>query len=117
MPAPDLPIPEAAARLRDGSLTAVELTEAHLDRIAALDPDIRAFVAVAPDAARAAAAEADRELAGGCDRGPLHGIPVAVKDLIDVEGFPTACGSRLRAGEIAGDDAVVVTRLRAAGAV
>ncbi len=117
MPAPDLPIPEAAAAIRDGSLTARDLTDAHLARIAALDPALHAFVAVTPDAARAAASEADRELAAGCDRGPLHGIPIALKDLIDVAGLPTACGSRLRSGAIAGSDAAIVTRLRAAGAV
>jgi aspartyl-tRNA(Asn)/glutamyl-tRNA(Gln) amidotransferase subunit A len=118
MPAPDLAIPEAAARLRDGSLTAVALNDAHLARIAALDPTLHAFVAVTPEAARAAAAQADRELAAGHDRGPLHGIPVAVKDLVDVAGLPTACGSRLRAGAAPAEaDAAVVTRLRAAGAV
>jgi aspartyl-tRNA(Asn)/glutamyl-tRNA(Gln) amidotransferase subunit A len=117
MPAPDLGIPAAATRLRDGRLTSAELVEAHLARIAALDPDLHAFVAVTADAARAAAAEADRELAAGRDRGPLHGIPVAVKDLIDVAGLPTLCGSRLRMGAVADADALVVARLRAAGAV
>jgi aspartyl-tRNA(Asn)/glutamyl-tRNA(Gln) amidotransferase subunit A len=118
MPAPDLIIPEAAARLRDGSLTARDLTDAHLARIAALDPALHAFVAVTPEPAHAAAAEADRELAAGHDRGPLHGIPIAVKDLVDVAGQPTACGSRLRDGAAPAEaDAAVVTRLREAGAV
>jgi aspartyl-tRNA(Asn)/glutamyl-tRNA(Gln) amidotransferase subunit A len=117
MTPPDLSIPEAAARLRDGSLTAVALTQAHLARIAARDPALHAFVALDAEAALAAAAEADRALASGRDLGPLHGIPIAVKDLIDVAGLPTACGSRLRSGAIAEADAAVVTRLRDAGAV
>jgi aspartyl-tRNA(Asn)/glutamyl-tRNA(Gln) amidotransferase subunit A len=115
---PDLPIPEAAARLRDGSLTAVALAEAHVARIAALEPRLYAFVMLTAEAALAAAAEADRELAQGLDRGPLHGIPVAVKDLIDVAGLPTVCGSRSRQGAAVADaDAAVVARLRQAGAV
>lgn len=116
MPAPDLAIAEAARRLRDGSLTAVELTEAHLARIAARDPGLHSFVLVAADAARAEAAAADRALAAGDDRGPLHGIPLAVKDLADVAGLPTACGSR-RPAPVATADAAVVARLRRAGAV
>ncbi len=115
---PDLPIPEAARRLREGSLTAVALAEAYLARIAARDPAIHAFVAVAGDAALAAAAAADRELAEGIDRGPLHGIPVGLKDMIDVAGLPTLCGSRARASApAAAADAAVVARLRVAGAV
>jgi aspartyl-tRNA(Asn)/glutamyl-tRNA(Gln) amidotransferase subunit A len=113
----DLAIREAAARLRDGSLTAVDLAEAHLARIAVRDPTAHAFVVLDAEAALAVAADADRELAEGRDRGPLQGIPLAVKDLIDVAGLPTACGSRLRAGAIAETDAAVVARLRAAGAV
>lgn len=113
---PDLPILGAAARLRDGSLTSRALTEAHLARIAARDPALYSFALVAPDAALAEAAAADRALAAGDDRGPLHGIPLAVKDLIDVAALPTACGSRRSAGPAPGD-AAVVARLRRAGAV
>ncbi|HVL22282.1 MAG TPA: amidase [Amaricoccus sp.] len=116
MPAPDLTIPEAAARLRDGSLTSVALTEAHLARIAARDPGLHSFALVAPETARAEAAAADRALAAGDDRGPLHGIPLAVKDLADIAGLPTACGSR-RPAAAAIADAAVVARLRRAGAV
>ncbi|MFO1210378.1 MAG: amidase [Amaricoccus sp.] len=116
MPAPDLPIPEAAARLRDGSLTSVALTEAHLARIAARDLALHGFALVAREAALAAAQAADRALAAGDDRGPLHGIPLAVKDLADVAGLPTACGSR-RPAPPAVADATVVARLRRAGAV
>ena len=113
----DLSIPDAAARLRTGTLTSERLTQAHLERIARLDPEIHAFVAIDPDAAMAAAASADAAFEQGLDLGPLHGIPIAVKDLIDVAGLPTLCGSRLRSGHVATDDAEVVRRLRAAGAV
>ncbi|MFT3975177.1 MAG: amidase [Amaricoccus sp.] len=116
MPAPDLTIPEAALRLRNGSLTARALAEAHLARIAALDPSLHAFALVTREAALAEADAADRALAAGDDRGPLHGIPLAVKDLIDAAALPTACGSR-RSAPLAAADATVVARLRRAGAV
>ncbi len=116
MPAPDLSIPEAAARLRDGSLTARALAEAHLARIAATEPALHAFALVAAEAALEAAEAADAALAAGDDRGPLHGIPIAVKDVIDIKGLPTACGARA-AAQPAQADAEVVLRLRRAGAV
>jgi aspartyl-tRNA(Asn)/glutamyl-tRNA(Gln) amidotransferase subunit A len=116
MPGPDLPIAEAAARLRDGTLSARALAEAHLARIAALDPALHSFALVAAEPALAAADAADRALAAGDDRGPLHGIPVAIKDVADIAGLPTACGSR-RPAAIATEDAEVVARLRRAGAV
>jgi aspartyl-tRNA(Asn)/glutamyl-tRNA(Gln) amidotransferase subunit A len=115
--AADLPIPEAGARLRDGRLSAAGLLEVHLARIARRDPAWHAFVEVTAERARAQAAEADAALARGEDRGPLHGIPVGVKDLIDVAGVVTACGSGLGRGRVARADAAVVARLRAAGAV
>ncbi|WP_241667036.1 amidase [Muricoccus nepalensis] len=108
----------AAARgLRDGRLTAVALAREALSRIAAVDPVIRAFVRLDPDAALADAARADAELARGLDRGPLHGIPTAIKDILDVAGWPTTCNSRSRPDEPAAEDAGVVARLRAGGAV
>lgn len=113
----DLPIPQAAARLRDGRLTAIALARAYLERIAARNPALHAFVAVTAEPALAAAARADAELAAGQDRGPLHGIPIAVKDMIDVAGSATACGSRLRAGHRAARNAEVVRRLLQGGAV
>jgi aspartyl-tRNA(Asn)/glutamyl-tRNA(Gln) amidotransferase subunit A len=117
MTAADLSIREAGARLRDGRLSAVGLLEAHLARIARRDPAWHAFAEVTADRARAQAADADAALARGEDRGPLHGIPVGVKDLIDVAGVVTACGSRLGRGRVAAVDSAVVARLRAAGAV
>jgi aspartyl-tRNA(Asn)/glutamyl-tRNA(Gln) amidotransferase subunit A len=112
-----LTIVDAARRLRDGSLTSAALTEACLARIARDNDRLRAFILVTADAARAQAAEADRELASGHDRGALHGIPIAIKDIVDMEGLPTTCASRVRVGHVAEKDAVVVAHLRRAGAV
>ncbi|WP_167647308.1 amidase family protein [Mameliella alba] len=113
----DLSIAEAGAALRNGGLTSVTLTRAHLDRIAARDGAIGAFVHAAGAEALAAAELADRDLAEGRDRGPLHGIPFAVKDIIDVAGWPIRWGSRAQAGRIATETAPAVAALMAAGAV
>ena len=116
MPAPDLPIPEAAARLRDRRLTARALAEATSP---ASPPSTRRCTPSPSSTPRGRSSEADaadRALAAGDDRGPLHGIPVAVKDLVDIAGLPTACGSR-RPAPTAHTDAEVVARLRRAGAV
>ena len=115
---PGLTVRQAAAAFRDGSLDPVELTRASLDRIAESDEILRAWVVVDQEGAISQAAEARRELRAGIDRGPLHGIPAAVKDIIDVAGLPTRCGSALLsdAGP-AQTDAPIVARLRAAGAV
>ncbi|WP_028053284.1 amidase [Sinorhizobium medicae] len=113
----DLPILEAAERLRDGRLTSVALTVAHLDRIAERNGAYHAFLHVAAESALAEAARADEALGCGEDRGPLHGIPVAVKDLFDTAGMPTTYGSDVYAGYLPTEDAEVVRRLRAAGAV
>ncbi len=113
----DLPLEELGARLRDGRLTAVALTRACLDRIAARDRAYLSFYAVFEKEALAEAAAADQALAAGEDRGPLHGIPVGIKDMIDVAGWPTTANAPGRADAIATEDALVVKRLRAAGAV
>lgn len=113
----DLAIPDAGAELRAGSLTSVALTEAHLDRIAARDGVYQAFITVTRERALEDAARADRELAEGDDRGPLHGIPIALKDLIDTAGILTTSGSLLFQSNSPQKDAVVATRLRDAGAV
>ena len=110
-------IVEAAGALRAGKTTSVALTRSCLDRIAADNSRINAFITVTADAALSAAAEADRELAAGNDRGALHGIPISLKDIIDVAGVPTTAASRVREGHVAAADAVVVKRLRDAGAV
>lgn len=113
----DLDIFEQGRLLRSGQLTSVQLVEATLQRIAERDPFYQAFYVVAEDAARADAARADAELAAGTDRGPLHGIPVGIKDMIDVAGLATTANAPGRAGAIATEDAEVVRRLRDAGAV
>lgn len=108
---------DAAAAIRAGATSPTALLEAALARIDALDRRLNAFQLVLADEARAAARRAEEELAAGHDRGPLHGVPVAVKDLLDMAGHPTTAGSRIRAGVIAAQDATAVARLRAAGAV
>ena len=116
--APSLPtIAEAGRLLRRREVSATELTTGCLDAIAARDTELGAFITVTSDDARAAAAAADRELAAGHDRGPLHGIPVALKDLFDQAGVRTTAGSRLLEESGAGEDSAVAARLRAAGAV
>ena len=98
-------------------LSPVELMQALLDRIAALDPKLNAFIRLDAEAAMAAARAAEAELGAGRVRGPLHGVPVGVKDIIDVAGLPTPCHSHLLLDNIAAADAVCVARLRAAGAI
>ncbi|MEV0592890.1 amidase [Nonomuraea cavernae] len=110
-------VTELARDLRAGRTTSAELVELALDAIAELDPPLNAFVTVDADGARAAALRADGELAEGADRGPLHGVPVGVKDLIMVAGLPVTMGSRHFSGHVAEADAECVTRLRRAGAV
>jgi aspartyl-tRNA(Asn)/glutamyl-tRNA(Gln) amidotransferase subunit A len=107
----------AADALRRGELSAVELTRSCLDRIAEVDDRVGAFVVVLGDSALAAAEQADAELADGRDRGPLHGIPVAVKDLYDIAGVPTTASSAVRADFVAAEDSAAVARLRNAGAI
>ncbi len=104
-------------RLRAGATSAVDLLKQCLGRIEAQDGALNAFVRVTHDLARRQAEQADRELAEGQDHGPLHGIPLSLKDLIDVAGLPTTAASRVRIGHVAVQDADVVTRLRQAGAV
>ena len=108
---------EQARMVREGEVSSVELVERALERIAALDTEVGAFVLVLGDKARAEAAERDLERRRGRVGGALHGVPVAVKDLIDVEGVVTGAGSVKLAGNRAGRDAEVVSRLRGAGAV
>ena len=103
--------------LRQRELTAEAATDACLRQIAERDPAINAYITVLSERARADAHAADRELAAGRDRGPLHGVPISLKDIIDVAGVPTTAASRLRQGHVAVADAEVVQRLREAGAV
>jgi aspartyl-tRNA(Asn)/glutamyl-tRNA(Gln) amidotransferase subunit A len=113
----DMTLFEQGARLRDGRLTSLALTEAHLARIAERDGAYRAFYVVSRERALADAARADTELAMGQDRGPLHGIPVGIKDMLDMAGLPTTANAPGRVDAIAEADAEVVERLVGAGAV
>ena len=88
-----------------------------LERIATLNPTLNAFIAIFEAEAMQQARELDEELRQGRSRGPLHGRTISIKDLIDVEGFPTTAASRVRAGHLAKSDATLVRRLREAGAV
>jgi aspartyl-tRNA(Asn)/glutamyl-tRNA(Gln) amidotransferase subunit A len=113
----ELSVAEAGAALRRGSLTARELTEYTLDRIAAVDGTVHSVIRVTADRARADADRADAELAAGTDRGPLHGIPYGLKDIIATAGIPTTCNSRLLLDNVPTEDAAAEARLRKAGAV
>lgn len=106
---------ELSQLLRDGSLTSVELTQASLDRIAQLNPQLNAFLAVDADGALAQAADVDRRRAEGEELHPLAGIPIAVKDNIVTRGLATTCGSLMLEGWLPPYDATVVTKLREAG--
>jgi aspartyl-tRNA(Asn)/glutamyl-tRNA(Gln) amidotransferase subunit A len=98
-------------------MSCVELTNQCQDQIAKLNPRLNAFLTVTEESARARARELDRELAGGTDRGPLHGIPIAHKDLIWTKGVRTTSGSKLFAGFVPDSNAAVVRKLDSAGAV
>jgi aspartyl-tRNA(Asn)/glutamyl-tRNA(Gln) amidotransferase subunit A len=110
-------IGSAAAGLRAGKHTSADLVEASLRAIDAFDRDTHAFIRVDAAEARAAARQADADFRRGHDRGPLQGIPISIKDLIDVAGEPTTAASRVLEDNVAATDAPVVARLRAAGAV
>jgi aspartyl-tRNA(Asn)/glutamyl-tRNA(Gln) amidotransferase subunit A len=107
----------AAADIRTGRLSPVDLLESCLERIDRLEERLRAWVLVDRDGARAEAKRLTDELKRGQYRGPLHGIPIGIKDIFDVFDWPTAAGSRLWATSVARQDAPVVRKLREAGAV
>jgi aspartyl-tRNA(Asn)/glutamyl-tRNA(Gln) amidotransferase subunit A len=110
-------IEEFGRKLRRREMSAAEVTEDCLRRIQADNQRLNAFIHVMADQARRQASDADRELAAGLDRGPLHGVPISIKDLFDVEQVATTAASRVRAGHMAERDAPVITNLRQAGAV
>jgi aspartyl-tRNA(Asn)/glutamyl-tRNA(Gln) amidotransferase subunit A len=110
-------IADLGRKLRAKELRAVDVVEACLQRIDAENPRLNAFILVMAEEARRQALDADRELAAGRDRGPLHGVPVSIKDLFDVRGTPTTAASRVREGHVAAEDAPAIAHLREAGAV
>jgi amidase len=112
-----LELAELAARLRVRELSPVEVTETMLARIDALEPGLHAFVRVTADRARADARRAEAEISAGQYRGPLHGVPIALKDLVDTAGIATEAGTRVMAGRVPTEDATVASRLAGAGAV
>jgi aspartyl-tRNA(Asn)/glutamyl-tRNA(Gln) amidotransferase subunit A len=112
-----LSITNLGTAFRAGHLTPVDATERCLARIAELDPILHAFITVTAELAREQARAAAAELARGYDRGPLHGVPIALKDLIDIAGIRTTGASAVFADRIPTEDAEVVRRLRDAGAV
>src|SRR4051794_25686153 len=108
---------ETAAAVASGEVSAVETTQAHLDRIAAVDDRVHAFLHVDTDGALAAARAVDDRRAAGEPLGPLAGVPLALKDVIVQRGVPATCGSRILEGWIPPYDATLVGRLREAGVV
>jgi len=108
---------EAAAALRAGAVSPVELTRACLERIERIDPVLHAFVSVDAEGALQAARAAEREIAAGHHRGPLHGMPIAIKDNYDTVGVATRNGSQVFADRMPAEDATTWIRLREAGAV
>jgi aspartyl-tRNA(Asn)/glutamyl-tRNA(Gln) amidotransferase subunit A len=108
---------EIARRVAARELSAREVTDAHLARIAAVEPKVDAFLSVLSERARARADRLDHELAGGAAAPPLAGVPVAIKDVLDLAGEPTTCGSRILEGYRPPFTATAVARLEAAGAV
>lgn len=111
------PLLAAAVRLRSQAQSPRDLVEQCLERIERLDARVRAWVAVDAEGARRTADLMGAELAASKDRGPLHGIPLGIKDIVDVAGLPTRAGSTLTDARPASEDATVVARLRAAGAI
>lgn len=112
-----LSLADVARQLEARALSSVEVTRALLDRIDRVDRELKSFAVVTPERALADAAGRDAETVSGRRRGPLHGVPIAVKDLCDTAGIPTAAGMAIHRRRVPDKDATVVARLKAAGAV
>jgi amidase len=112
-----LPAVALARMLRAKELSAAELLAACLDRIERLNPALNAVVTLAPEQARAAAETADKAAARGEFRGPLHGLPIAIKDLADTAGIRTTCGSPIMADNVPATDSAYVASIKRAGAI
>ena len=108
---------EAARAIATRELSPVELMGGLLERIGRLDPKLNVFIRLDGDAAMDAARAAEAEIMSGRRRGPVHGVPVGIKDIIDVAGLPTTCHSKVLIDNVASADAVCVSRLRGAGAI
>jgi amidase len=112
-----LSLVEVSGRIRRRDISAHEVTAAALARIEAHDSRLNSFAMVLRDSALDQARQADAEIAQGLWRGPLHGVPIGIKDLLDMAGLPTGCGMPLRQNDPATTDATLITRLKRAGAV
>ncbi len=112
-----LSLSDVCRRLKSGEFSAVAVAEAMLARIERLDPELKAYVTVTGEQALAQATALDRRRANGEPLGPLHGVPIALKDLLWTQDTVTTCGTRVLADWVPPEDATVVTRLKAAGAV
>jgi aspartyl-tRNA(Asn)/glutamyl-tRNA(Gln) amidotransferase subunit A len=112
-----LPLQAASALIHSRRVSSVDMVRACLDRIARHDRELGAFITLTADSAIDEAKRADADLANGLDRGPLHGIPIALKDLYDTAGVRTTAGSRIFGDRVPDRDSAVVEKLRAAGAV
>jgi aspartyl-tRNA(Asn)/glutamyl-tRNA(Gln) amidotransferase subunit A len=116
-PLHEMSITELAPLLASRAISSLAVTDACLSRISAENPRLNAFITVLADQARRDAGRADAEMATGRRRGPLHGVPISLKDLIDLAGVPTTAASRVLDGHVARADAAVAARLREAGAI
>ncbi len=112
-----LTLTEVGDTIRNGGTSSLAITKAQLHLISDLDPDLHAYSQVMEASALEQAKTADEELAAGCYRGPLHGVPIAVKDLCWVEGQRTRAGTLVHQNFIPDEDATVVRRLKQAGAI
>jgi Asp-tRNA(Asn)/Glu-tRNA(Gln) amidotransferase A subunit family amidase len=110
-------IAEVSGKIRTKEISPREIIDAHLARIEKLQPKLNAFVHIDAEGARRQALAAEASILRGDSAGALHGVPISIKSCIDVAGWPCPAGSRLRADYVAGEDAVLVSRLRAAGAI
>ena len=98
---------EAAQTIASREISSVELTQAILDRISKIDPTLKSYATLMPERALADAAVLDAETRAGRSRGPLHGVPIAVKDLYDVAGVPTGAGMTIHRKNVADRDAIL----------
>src|SRR5262249_18374221 len=112
-----LTVQELGQRIKAGTVSPVELTQAYLNRSEKLGPRLNAYACLTRERAMQEAKEAEKEIAAGKYRGPLHGIPYAAKDLLAVKGYPTTWGARPYAKQSFDYDATVIRKLYEAGAI